>query len=701
MTNTNSPITSSLKIFSFLAILLFLCYANTFQVPWQLDDAPNITANYLLHITDLQPETLWQTFFAQPFAEGKLYRPIPNLSFALNWYLGQTNPFGYHLVNLFIHFISAFFLFRCVFLLLITPAQDKFAEKDAYAIALLSVVLWSIHPIQTQAVTYIVQRMASMAGMFFVIAIYHFISARQSSVRVSIIKHFFFCAFFFLLAVGCKENAITLIPSLLLIEFIFFPKKRSPNIFRVLVAANICLFAAAGFYIIELNYFDSLTNPIGSRPFSLLERLLTQPSVLLFYLSLLFAPSPTRLSIDHSFPLSTSLLHPWSTLPAIICILFLLIFAVWRCRKNSLLSFSILFFFINHIVESSVIPLELIFEHRNYIPSFFLFLPISAGLVFLLNRFAATSRLLHVVILATIPLILIIIGLATYSRNAVWLSEESLWADTLSKAPNNARPFAKLGEIYGWQKEKNPKNLQISIALLLKALDRESPRTSFKAAIVGNIGKVYRNYGMLDLAIEYYNKSLQLNPGFIDSRYDLAQALTLQGKFAQALEQIDRVITQNDLQSRFFDLKVLILLWLDRPKEAADCSNQAIHKTIVNKERYFYNAGVALSRAGHRKQGEWFLKRALYHLPNDTRVLCSLIENRLLADDTDAARRYTLQLLDRKGIVSLNNYLESLRVEYSAVPINVDLISPIISELAQSTVAKLNMHETTKNESSM
>ena len=672
--------------------LVFCSYANTFHSSWQLDDPPNITENFLLHINNLQPETLWQTFFAKPFSDGDFYRPIANFSFSLNWYLGQANPLGYHIVNLSIHLVAALFLFKSIWLLMCTRNRDESDNINAYHIALLSAILWAVNPIQTQAVTYIVQRMASMAGMFFIIGIYHFISARQASARINIFKHFIFCGLFFLLALGCKENSITFIPSLLLIEIFFFPKntQSSQIILRLLTAANIFLFGVAFFYIINQNYLQSLTVPMGTRPFSILERILTEPSILLFYLSLIFYPSPARLSIDHSFPLSTSLFSPWNTLPAIFCIVLLLIFAIQRRHINPLLCFSILFFFINHSVESTIIPIELIFEHRNYIPSLFLFLPISAGLICLINHFAATSRLLHRVLLIAITLFLIIIGLGTYNRNSVWHSEESLWADTLSKAQDNARPYAKLGEIYGWQKEKNSENLQISVALFHKALERESPRTSYKAAIVGNIGKVYRNYGMLDQAIEFFHKSLELNSDFNTSRYDLAETLALQGKFEQALKQIDIVITKNGQQSRFFNLKALILLWLDRPKKAVVFTQKAMHKTFVNKERYFYNTGVGLGRANCYKQGEWFLKRALHQFPNDTRILLSLIENRLLADDTSSARKYTLKLLERQGIVSLSDIFESLQTEYSAVPINVDLISPIIIETATSSVSKFS-----------
>jgi Tfp pilus assembly protein PilF len=675
-------------------LLIIFCYCNTFNIRWHLDDPPNITENYPLLINNLLPETLWSTLFAKPFAEGHLYRPIANLSFALNWYFGQDNPFGYHLINLVIHVLSAFFLLKTTLLLL----QHSFSERhetdrDIFFIAVFSAILWAINPIQTQAVTYIVQRMASMAAMFFIFATYTYIRGRQAGSFRQGLPHYLLTLVCFLLALGCKENAVTLIPSLLLVEFFFLAKTtdQPARPWRlILIFANVFFLAAALYYIFDHNYLASLFTPIGSRPFSLMERLLTQPSILLFYLSLLFYPSPERLSIDHSFPLSTSLLHPWTTLPAIVTVLALIAFALWQRKKLPLLSFAILFFFVNHLVESTIIPLEMVFEHRNYLPSFFLFLPLAAGVETLLNRFRQSSRLLYNVTITALTLLLIMIGLGTYSRNAVWATEESLWADALAKAPDNARPFAKLGEMYGWQKEKSPENLQTAVALLHKALERESPRTSFKPAIVGNIGKVYRNYGMLDEAIVYFNQSLELNPNFINSRLDLAETLTLQGQFEDALKEINLVIDKNDQQSRFFNLKGMLLLWLGRPDEAVAANQLALHKTYVNKQRYFYNIGVGLTRARHYDQGVWFLRQALKGTPDDRKILYSLTENRLLARDAESAREYARQIHDRQSITAVRADLLKLATDYTSVPIDIELISPIIIATAKEAVADLD-----------
>ncbi len=476
------------QTFHFFFITLFIIFLIHFFLLGFIDDPPNITENYPLHITNLLPETLWQTLFAKPFAPVTLERPVAYLSFALNWFVGQDNPFGYHLVNLLIHILTAFFLFATTRLLLQTPRMRHLAERDVLAIALLSAVLWAINPVQTQAVTYIVQRMASMTALFFVLAVHSYLLARRAATSRQRWGHLLCCALFFLLALGSKENAVTLLPSLLLIEWLFLKRDDwfAKLLFRLLVAANLLLLLAATYYIVDHGYLQSLTSPIGSRPFSLGERLLTQPSILLFYLSLLLYPSPARLSIDHSFPLSTSLLQPWTTLPAILAVVGLIVLGLCSRKRWPLLSLAILFYFINHAVESTIIPLELIFEHRNYLPSFFLFLPVAAGLQWALNRSAASSRLVHGALVALVPALLIVIGLGTYSRNQVWATKESLWADALTKprttpgrSPNWARSTAG-------RRNKNGQNLHTAVALSPQGPGTRIPRrTSFKPAIVG------------------------------------------------------------------------------------------------------------------------------------------------------------------------------------------------------------------------
>ena len=180
----------------------------------------------------------------------------------------------------------------------------------------------------------------------------------------------------------------------------------------------------------------------------------------------------------------------------------------------------------------------MVFEHRNYLPSMFLFLALAAGFRQILNFTFTRFRLIHVTLVFFIPILLIANGLGTNSRNLVWASEESLWSDALKKAPDNARTWAKLGIIYGWQKEKNSENLRKSVALLLKSSELDFPDVNFKAALIDNIGKIYARYGLHKESIVYFYKSLEINDKFVIARVDLADSLQKLGRLDEALEEL-------------------------------------------------------------------------------------------------------------------------------------------------------------------
>ncbi len=659
-----------------VGLVIFIVYSNTLHAPWQLDDPPNITDNLPLHIKDLMPATLWRTMFARPFATGHLYRPVPCLSFALNWYIGNNNPFGYHLVNIGLHILTALFILMTGLLLFQTPVMKKYSREDAFFISLLGTLLWALNPVQTQAVTYIVQRMAVLAALFSVLAIYWYLRARLMDKGKPRPFYLFLALLCYLAAVGSKENAAILPMSVLLIEFTFFtspPDRFGKNIRLVVIGLTALILILSIHKAIRiLPHFFSTT---GSRPFSPYERLLTEARIMVFYLSILFYPLPQRLSIDHEVHIAHSLFTPWTTPAAIIMLCVLTVIALKLLRNHPLAGFAILFFLINHLVESTIIPLELIFEHRNYLPSMFLFMPVAAGLLHILKS-APRPGLLHATATACVPLLLISLGHGTYLRNQAWRSQDALWRDALTKSPHNARPYAKLGTLAGWAPEKSRKNLIRALGYYEKALKAYSPRTSFKAAILGNMGGVLFRYGFNDNAIVYYRKSLALNPRFSNSRYGLAKALVLEGRVPEALDEVDRGLVHEPGSPRFLNLRGLILLWLKRSQEAVLTFGQAMHASR-DKKKYFYNLGVALSKAGHYAQAEWFL-RLSQGPTQDLTILFSLIENAIRAGDDIRTVAYTKDLIQHFSIRQIRDHLEKMQHEYHNVPIAIPLIRPVI-----------------------
>jgi len=206
-------------VFAFIAlsIIILTTYSNTFHSSWHLDDE-KILKNQSLHLSTFTWNDIKKTFFAHTQKTGVLYRPISCFSLALNYYFSKDKVFSYHLVNLIIHYITAVFLFLFIYTTLSLPLIETKYRDHSFSIALLASVFWASNPIQTQAVTYIIQRMASMAGMFYIISMYFYLKGRKAGIPRKKIIFFSLCAIAGLLAMGSKENAFMLPVSIYLFD---------------------------------------------------------------------------------------------------------------------------------------------------------------------------------------------------------------------------------------------------------------------------------------------------------------------------------------------------------------------------------------------------------------------------------------------------------------------------------------------------
>jgi hypothetical protein len=243
---SETHLTESRKtIFAFISLLLIvlIVYSNTFNASWHFDDEPNITENPALHLTEFTWKNLKKTFYASQVEPDQIYRPVACLSFALNYYVGGKDVFGYHLVNLAIHFLASLFLYLFVYHTLNLPQMSARYGPNSYSIALLSAFLWAINPIQTQAITYIVQRMASMAGMFYILSMYLYLIGRTTTRSSRKLLFFFLCAISAVLAFGSKENAIMIPLSLFLFDLLFIQGIARIHLKKSLTIASIIALA--------------------------------------------------------------------------------------------------------------------------------------------------------------------------------------------------------------------------------------------------------------------------------------------------------------------------------------------------------------------------------------------------------------------------------------------------------------------------
>ncbi|MFW6011016.1 MAG: hypothetical protein ACOC8Q_00730, partial [Desulfosalsimonas sp.] len=365
-------------------VLLVVVYANSFKGTWIFDDTPNILENSHVHVESLDFESLKNSIYNH---NEKIGRPLAFLSFGINYYFGKTDPFGYHLVNFAVHFLTACFLFLLIIKTLNLPLLRDAYSRHAYSIALLAVVFWAIHPLQVTAVTYIVQRMASMAGLFYVMCMYFYVLGRTSEVRGGQIAFFAAAVLCALLGLASKQNAAMLPVSIFLYDLFLIQGVSRQSLKKNLAVAAVPLGAVILLGAVYTD-FSSLIGGYENRPFTLGQRLLTQPRVLLFYVSQLLYPVDSRLTLVHEVHVSTGLFTPVTTVLSIASIAGAVCFALVKSKKYPLLCFSILFFLVNHAIEGTVVPLELIYEHRNYVPSFFFFVPIALLIVSAIKYFS-------------------------------------------------------------------------------------------------------------------------------------------------------------------------------------------------------------------------------------------------------------------------------------------------------------------------
>jgi len=665
--------------FALLLFLVFLIYSNTFNASWHMDDYPNITLNYRLHIKDFSYDTIFGTFFANPEAHkyNKLYRPIPCLTFALNWYFGREDVTGYHMVNITIHFLTAFFLYLTVLTIFKTPnLKGRYRGSEEFT-ALLAATLWTVNPIQTQAVTYIVQRMATMAAMFYILSIYFYIKGRIDSSSHYRVLFFTACIISYVFALGSKENAAILPLALLLLEVVFFQDPSLPETlkrtFWSAIGSGIFIFLTGTLFFLKGNFL-SFMNGYGVRPFTLPERLLTEPRVLIFYLSQIFYPIPDRLSMSHDVRISTSLFEPWTTLPAILLVIFLIGFGISQIKKRPVLAFAILFFFLNHLIESTVIPLELLFEHRNYLPSLFLFFPVATGLHRLLDYVGKRQCFLNLISVSLVILIIIAMGIGTYSRNKTWATEKSLWQDVLAKAPGLARPYQVLAGYY----EKKGR-FDIALNLYSKSLSLPDQRLrQSKGLAYNNMGTIYLKNGDFEKAINFYRKALEIRPAHDRYRHNMILALVNAQKWQEASETADLLLAEYSFNVSYINLKSFILIKQKRPEEAISYLRRAL-RMAPHDRNVAVNLGVALSLTGKHKQAEWILRRTLENNPESITTLMCLIENSLRAEDVHGLDQYIEKLLTVFNVEDIKHFLRDLARGKINVPVSQELLAPAIA----------------------
>lgn len=548
-----------------LAAFTFIIYSNTLNGPFVFDDGLYIVKNPQIQ----DPSLLWP-----PSS-----RYLAYLSFALNYSLGGLDTFGYHLFNVAVHMANSALVFAFALLLFKTSAlKGRGLEGYALPTAIIASFLFAAHPVQTQAVSYITQRLASLAALFYLLSLVLYLKWRISEGKG---RAFFYIAAL-LSAVAAqftKEIGFTLPFVMLLAEFAFFRGAGSTGKRFAALAPFLLTLAIVPALLFGPELSAGLDPGVSGSirahqirdltTISSHDYMATQLRVMVTYLRLIVLP--VGQNIDYDYPLFTSFFAPKVLLSAILVAsvfglgVFLFIRGLKQKSSLSLLAgFGILFFFIAISIESSIIPIkDVIYEHRLYLPNAGAALFFSAMLMWLFDVFKKKSALKASALLWAIVVTIVLsvpLAAAAWSRNSMWSDEILLWGDAVAKSPVSARARNNLGT-----------------ALYLKGLKAEGMAEFKKAVSLDasfadaryNLGNAYKDMGQMDEAIAEFEEAVRFDPLKLSARNNLGLAYYSAGSYGKAVREFEALLVLAPSHYRARGSLGLAYLKMGRPEEAA------------------------------------------------------------------------------------------------------------------------------------
>jgi hypothetical protein len=443
-----------------IAAALWLVYLPGLSGPFLFDDLPNFLHNRLVKMDRLEPLQVERAL--RSWGEATLPdRALARLTFALN-HLASGGRFDAHdmkATNLAIHGVNVLLVGMLCHAWCrrlrrapggVVEPRDVQRMPEPMAVALLAAALWALHPIQLTPVLYVVQRMTGLSATFVLLGLLCYGRARAHLARrplrasVGMLTALGGCV---ILGYFCKQNAVLLVPLAFLCERTFFRgEELGARARRALVLVHGLTLGVplAGALLLLPELWDWLQAGYVPREFDMVERVLTQARVLMLYLGLLVFPYPESFTLWHDgLQVSTGLLAPPSTATSVAGLSLLVAAGLWGVAARRVWAFALLFFLLGHLLESSVVALEMVFEHRNYLPS--------AGLAFAAAWYLLLlARRLKLAVATTgvaAASLLLLPALVTHARAMAWSSDLSLARHLVYRAPASYRSHQYLGDI--------------------------------------------------------------------------------------------------------------------------------------------------------------------------------------------------------------------------------------------------------------
>jgi tetratricopeptide (TPR) repeat protein len=325
------------------------------------------------------------------------------------------------------------------------------------------------------------------------------------------------------------------------------------------------------------------------------------------------------------------------------------------------------------MVESTVIPLELIFEHRNYLPTMFIFLPVAAGFRWLFDTYTDKKPVFRTVLAGSVVSLMLLLASGTYIRNMAWATEQTLWQDAMIKAPGKARPPLSLAWDLAYGENEKLGLYDKALAYYRKALPLKLSLNLSHAIIYANMAGIYAKKQDYRSSVQFYEKSLRIDDQYTHARRNLINVLILLGKWEKALKHADLLIAEKKDSAVYLNTKGHILLRHNQPAEALTFFRKAL-QMAPNNRRIQLNMGVALSLTGRYDQANVLLKSVNQNISKDFIALLCLIENSMRAGNTADAEYYINMLIQAFDAPFIKSNLDRLLSDNFQVPLTRDLI---------------------------
>ena len=573
-------------------------YANSFRGPFIYDDIISILDNPTIRELSALGRVL-----SPPCDGGTLTsRPLLNLSLAINYCFGRENVWGYHATNLAIHLFNGLLLLGILRRTFQLPTLRSRYSQAAGGLALAIAVLWTVHPLHTESVTYIIQRAESLVGLFYLLVLYSVIRGSQSS----------HATWWYLVAVGAcflgaaaKETVVSAPLVVLLFDRTFLEDSlRKILRQRWWLYAGLLVSWGLQVYLQANTGLSVLKEEMGSIGVWAYAR--SEPGVLLHYLRLSLWPDPLCLSYD--WPVASTL----GAMPGLLAIGVLGVATVWGLVKGREWAFLAAWFFLILAPTSSIMPLrQLAFEHRMYLPlAAVLTLVVVSGYAAcrsIVHRGWISSRMATIAAAGILMLTTVVMGCLTSRRNQAYQSMLSIWEDTAQKAPHNAQAHNDLGGAL-FTLHRVPEAIKCyREAIRLKPDYADS---------YANLGAALADVGRTPEAIASYQEALRLDEKHVHTHVGLATLLSrTAGRSEEAFAHFQRALEIQPQKAFVWNAYGSALITLGRIPEAIESCQKAVQlepRAAINHT----NLGIALVEAGRTAEAIEHYQQAVQLQPD-------------------------------------------------------------------------------------